>query len=59
MKISGQFRTEEYAGYYATIKSYIETCYRNGINEYVALRKLCEGKPFTLSEIIAEGRKKG
>lgn len=33
MKISGQFQTIEYAGHYAAIKSYIETCYRNGINK--------------------------
>lgn len=33
MKISGQFQSLEYAEYYAIVKSYIETCYRNGINE--------------------------
>ena len=26
MKISGQFQSEETAGYYAAVKSYIETC---------------------------------
>jgi len=37
MKISGQFQTVQNARYYATIKSYIETCYRNGINQIEAL----------------------
>ena len=58
MKISGQFQTIEYAGHYAAIKSYIETCYRNGINEHTALRRLCEGNPYTISEILAGTAKK-
>lgn len=41
MKISGQFQSEETAGYYAMVKSYIETCYRNGINEMEVLVRLC------------------
>jgi transposase len=53
MKISGQFQNEETAGHYAAIKSYIETCYRNGINETEALLRLCEGRPYTTSEIFA------
>lgn len=52
MKISGQFQSEETAGYYAAIKSYIETCYRNGINETEALVRLCEGNPYTVGEIF-------
>lgn len=54
MKISGQFQNEESAGWYATIKSYTETCGRNGINEAEALGRLCEGKPYTLKEILAK-----
>ena len=54
MKISGQFQSEETAKYYAVIKSYIETCYRNGINETEALVRLCEGNPYTVQEIFAE-----
>lgn len=54
MKISGQFQSEAFAQYYAAIKSYIETCYRNGINEYEALRRLCSGKPYTIDEIIVQ-----
>ena len=52
MKISGQFQSLEYAEYYAIVKSYIETCYRNGINEYTALRRLCDGNPYTIAEIL-------
>lgn len=52
MKISGQFQSLEYAEYYAIVKSYIETCYRNGINEYTALRRLCDGNPYTVAEIL-------
>lgn len=54
MKISGQFQSLEYAGYYASVKSYIETCYRNGIDEYTALRRLCDGKPYTVAEILGK-----
>jgi len=53
MKISGQFQSEETAMHYAVIKSYIETCYRNGINETEALVRLCAGKPYTVKEICS------
>lgn len=53
MKISGQFQNEYTAKNYAAIKSYIETCYRNGINETEALLRLCEGNPYTVEEIFA------
>lgn len=53
MKISGQFQSEETAKHYAVIKSYIETCYRNGINEMEALVRLCEGNPYTIKEIFS------
>ena len=51
-KVSGQFYTETTADYYAIIKSYIETCHRNGINEYDALRRLVSGNPYTVQEIF-------
>lgn len=51
MKISGQFQNEDSAKYYAVIKSYIETCYRNGINEMEALVRLCKGNPYSVDEI--------
>lgn len=53
MKISGQFQSVETARHYAAIKSYIETCYRNGINQTEALVRLCEGNPYTVREIFA------
>ncbi len=52
MKVSGQFQSEESAKHYAAIKSYIETCYRNGINEMEALVRLCDGNPYTVKEIF-------
>ena len=36
---------------YATILSYLETCYRNGITRYEASKRLVSGNPYTLSEI--------
>ena len=52
MKISGQFQNVKTASFYANIKSYLETCYRNGINEFYALIRLCSGDPFKLEEIL-------
>ena len=52
MKISGQFHTVQTADYYAIIKSYVETCHRNGINEFDALQRLASGKPYTVQEIF-------
>lgn len=52
MKISGQFESEETACCYATIKSYIETCRRNGINEVDALTRLTAGNPYSVKEIF-------
>lgn len=54
MKIAGQFQNEESAQRYAAVKSYIETCMRNGINEVKALTRLCRGKPYTVAEIYAQ-----
>ena len=52
MKVSGQFQNIENARYYANIKSYIETCHRNGINEVDALIRLLNGNPYTIEEIL-------
>ena len=52
MKISGQFQTEASAKDYAAIRSYIETCYRNGVDEVQAFVRLCEGNPYTLAELL-------
>jgi len=53
MKISGQFANVTTAKYYAIIKTYIETCRKNGINEMSALSRLCAGNPIMVSEIFA------
>lgn len=52
MKASGQFWSAESASWYATIKTYIETCNRNGVNIYNALLMLCFGKPYSLKDIL-------
>lgn len=52
MKISGQFQNEKTAKYYADIKTYIETCYRNNINPTDALIRLMEDNPYTVEEIF-------
>lgn len=54
MKISGQFQNIDRAKDYARIKSYIETCHRNGINESYALERLASGNPLSLQEILNE-----
>ena len=51
MKVSGQFKNIQYAKYYANIKTYIETCHKNGLNETEALTKLLDGNPYTIEEI--------
>lgn len=51
-KASGQFWSEESASWYATIRTYIETCNRNNVNIYNALVMLSIGKPYTLKEIL-------
>lgn len=52
MKISGTFQSITYAEYYANIRSYIETSKRNGINIIEACRRLMQGNPYTLEEMI-------
>lgn len=52
-KASGQFWSKESASWYATIRTYIETCNRNNVNIYNALMMLCLGKPYTLKEILS------
>ncbi|SDB67723.1 hypothetical protein SAMN02910263_04011, partial [Butyrivibrio sp. INlla16] len=53
MKVSGQFASTDTADNYALIRTYIETCRRNGINEIEALSRLCNGKPYTVEEIFS------
>ena len=52
-KVSGQFLTEESAEHFACIRTYAETCSRNGINPYHAFIRLLLGTPYTLSEILS------
>ena len=53
MKISGQFESVEAADNYALIRTYIETCRRNSINEIDALQRLCSGNPYSVKEIFS------
>ena len=57
MKIAGQFQNEQSAKYYADIKTYIETCYRNDINPTDALIRLMEDNPYTVNEILKNNDK--
>jgi hypothetical protein len=55
MKISGQFLNIRTAECFANIKTYTETCKRNGILPYEALQRLMEGNPYTLEEVLHVG----
>ncbi len=52
-KVSGQFLKEETASEFAAVRTYTETCRKNGVNEYEALRRLMQGNPYTMREILA------
>ena len=56
MKVSGQFLNEETASEFAKIRTYTETCKRNGVDEFEALYRLMSGNPYTLAEIIETGK---
>lgn len=56
MKVSGQFANINNAKYFSTIKSYVETCKRNGLNEHIAIVKLLENKPYTINEILEKSK---
>lgn len=58
MKVSGQFQNISNAEYYASIRSYIETCYRNNVNGHEALIKLIQDNPYTLDEILEMGKER-
>ena len=51
-KVSGRLQIIIYARYYADIKTYIETYYRNGINPTSALIDLMNDKLLKLSKIL-------
>ena len=50
-KISGQFQNEQHAQFFAGIRTYIETCARNGANKFHALLRLTQCNPFSLREL--------
>ena len=54
-KISGQFLSVDFAKHFANIRTYIETCARNGVNEFQALFRLTQNKPYTLQELCTAG----
>ena len=58
MKVSGQFQNISNAEYYASISSYIETCYRNNVNGHEALIRLIQDNPYTLDEILEMGKER-
>ncbi len=51
MKVSGQFANISNAEYYARIKSYMETCKRNGYNSHTAIEKLLSDTPYTIEDM--------
>lgn len=53
MKISLNFKSLEQAKYFANIRSYTETCGNFGINKPLALKRLFEGFPYTVEELIS------
>lgn len=52
-KISGQFQNIEHAQFFANIRTYIETCARNGVNEFQAILRLTQNNPYTLKELFS------
>ena len=52
-KMSGQFLSESYAQHFANIRTYIETCIRNGVNQFQALLRLTQNNPYSLQELFS------
>ena len=52
LKISGQYLNIKSAEYFSDIRTYIETCSKNGIDIFTALSRLTSGNPFTLNELL-------
>ena len=51
-KVSGQFLKEKTAAEFAAVRTYTETCRKNGVNEFEALKRLMQGNPYTVKEIL-------
>jgi len=52
MKQSGCFYSDETGDDYALIRSYIDTCAKNGKTKREAVYRLCMGKPYSLTELV-------
>lgn len=52
LKISGQYQNIKSAEYFADVRTYIETCSKNGIDIFTALSRLTSGNPFALEELL-------
>lgn len=50
--VSFMFKNNTTMNNYAKIVSYLETCYRNGKSKMEASKRLMEGNPYTLSELL-------
>ena len=55
MKISSQFQNITNSEYYALIRSYIENCHRNDVNEYETMERLINNNSYYLKEILTIG----
>ena len=53
LAVSFMFKNANRMKDYATILSYLETCYRNGITRYDASKRLVQNNPYTVAEIKA------
>ena len=51
-KISGQFGDVRNAEDFAAVRTYIETCRRNGKDPYEALYRLMDDNPYTVEELL-------
>ena len=51
-KVSGQYQDIKNAGYFADIKSYVDTCSRNNTPAFEALTRLMAGNPYTIHELL-------
>ncbi len=52
LAVSFMFKNANRMKNYATIISYLETCYRNGISRFEASKRLVSNNPYTIKEIV-------
>lgn len=52
LSISGQFYSAETTDIYACLLTYVQTCQKNGISAFEALRRLVQGNPVTVEELF-------